>query len=203
LAGKKLRRLGDQGVRTFALFKGGSTGLKVKRDGDRFVVSYSHDGKELTAAKEFAAALPKKLQAGVVAVNTSAEPLTAEFAELRITTGRAPAKPVPALEPKQEPKKLPPFTAIVVGSGAGQVVIRQTGKHEVTTHDPVRGRIRVDNGTLFLEAAAAGNNGARFDVQVKDLARLHIERQRRAITCPAEGCWLNRRSGPTGNSLFW
>jgi regulation of enolase protein 1 (concanavalin A-like superfamily) len=66
-------------------FKGRSTWLKLDRRGDKVTASYSHDGKDWTAAKEITVELPKKIQLGVAAVNTSTKPFKVEFEEFKLT----------------------------------------------------------------------------------------------------------------------
>jgi regulation of enolase protein 1 (concanavalin A-like superfamily) len=44
----------------------------------------SDDGKEWSLVKELRVDFPKKLKAGVAAINTSAEPFKVEFEELKI-----------------------------------------------------------------------------------------------------------------------
>jgi regulation of enolase protein 1 (concanavalin A-like superfamily) len=65
-------------------FKGRSTWLKLERRADKLSASYSHDGKEWTEVKQIDVELPRKVQVGVAAVNTSAKPLAVEFEELSV-----------------------------------------------------------------------------------------------------------------------
>ncbi|HEV3258345.1 MAG TPA: DUF1349 domain-containing protein [Gemmataceae bacterium] len=76
----------DPDATTDDFFKGRSTWLKIERQGDKVIASYSHDGKKWAVAKEIEAALPKKVQVGVAAVNTSTQPFTVEFAESKVAT---------------------------------------------------------------------------------------------------------------------
>jgi regulation of enolase protein 1 (concanavalin A-like superfamily) len=66
-------------------FQGRSTWLRLERRGQKVTASYSHDGKDWTVAKEITVELPKKIQIGVAAVNTSAKPFKAEFEDLKLT----------------------------------------------------------------------------------------------------------------------
>jgi len=66
-------------------FQGRSTWLRLERRGQKVTASYSHDGKDWTAAKEITVELPKKIQIGVSAVNTSTKPFKAEFEDLKLT----------------------------------------------------------------------------------------------------------------------
>jgi hypothetical protein len=65
-------------------FKGRSTWLRLERHGDKVTAFYSHDGQDWTMAKEIMVEFPKRIQAGVAAVNTSKDPFTVEFEEFRV-----------------------------------------------------------------------------------------------------------------------
>jgi regulation of enolase protein 1 (concanavalin A-like superfamily) len=65
-------------------FKGRSTWLKLERRAGKVIASYSHDGKEWTEVKQIDVELPRKVQIGVAAVNTSTKPLTVEFEGLSV-----------------------------------------------------------------------------------------------------------------------
>jgi regulation of enolase protein 1 (concanavalin A-like superfamily) len=65
-------------------FKGRSTWLKVRRDGDTFTTSISHDGKEWTETATLTARLPESVQIGVTAINSSDKPFVVEFEEYGI-----------------------------------------------------------------------------------------------------------------------
>ena len=63
-------------------FKGRSTWLKLERHEGKLSASYSHDGKEWTEVKPIDVELPRKVQVGVAAVNTSKKPMVVVFEEL-------------------------------------------------------------------------------------------------------------------------
>lgn len=65
-------------------FTGGSTWLKARRHGDEITVSISHDGEKWTEVKTFAVDMSDELSAGVAAVNSSNEPFTVSFSEIKI-----------------------------------------------------------------------------------------------------------------------
>ena len=65
-------------------FKGRSTWLKLERREGKLSASYSHDGKEWTEVKQIDVELPRKVQVGVAAVNTSKKPLVVVFEELSV-----------------------------------------------------------------------------------------------------------------------
>jgi regulation of enolase protein 1 (concanavalin A-like superfamily) len=67
-------------------FKDRSTWLRLERNGDKLIASYSHDGKEWTEAKEITVDLPAELSVGVAAINTSEEAFTVEFDEYKVFT---------------------------------------------------------------------------------------------------------------------
>lgn len=73
---------------TDEFFKGRSTYLRLERKGDKVAASYSHDGKEWTAVKEVTVNLPKKVQVGVAAVNSSDKPFTVEFEDFKVAAGK-------------------------------------------------------------------------------------------------------------------
>jgi regulation of enolase protein 1 (concanavalin A-like superfamily) len=58
--------------------------LRLERRGGRIVGSASPDGDRWSSLEPLKAALPKRLKVGVAAVNTSTEPLTAEFDEFEV-----------------------------------------------------------------------------------------------------------------------
>lgn len=66
-------------------FKGKSTWLRLAREGEVVTASYSHDGEKWTQAKRLKTDFAKKLQVGVVVVNTSAKELAVEFDGLTIS----------------------------------------------------------------------------------------------------------------------
>lgn len=67
-------------------FKGKSTWLRLKRVGEVVTASYSQDGKEWTQAEQLKTDLAKRLQVGVVVVNTSAKELAVDFDGLKISS---------------------------------------------------------------------------------------------------------------------
>jgi hypothetical protein len=67
-----------------SFFKGRSTWLKLERRGGKVSASYSHDGKEWTEVKQIDVDLPRKVQVGVAAVNTSTKPFVVRFQELAL-----------------------------------------------------------------------------------------------------------------------
>ena len=67
-------------------FKGRSTYLRLERQGAKVRASLSDDGKEWSFVKELSVDFPQKLQIGVAAVSTSAEPFKVEFEELKIAS---------------------------------------------------------------------------------------------------------------------
>jgi RNA polymerase sigma factor (sigma-70 family) len=67
-------------------FKDRSTWLRLERNGNKLIASYSHDGKEWTEAKEITVDLPAELSVGVAAINTSEEAFTVEFDEYKVFT---------------------------------------------------------------------------------------------------------------------
>jgi hypothetical protein len=68
------------------VFKGRSTWLRLERKGDTVLASYSHDGKQWSEARTVDVNLPKKVQIGVDAVNTSAKDFEVEFTEFKVST---------------------------------------------------------------------------------------------------------------------
>ena len=74
----------DPNVTRASFFKGRSTWLKLERRGGKVSASYSHDGKEWTEVKQIDVDLPRKLQVGVAAVNTSTKPFVVRFQELAL-----------------------------------------------------------------------------------------------------------------------
>ena len=69
-------------------FKGRSTWLKLERRGDKVTAFYSHDGQDWTMAEEIMVEFPRRILAGVDAVNTSKNPFTVEFEEFRVVTSQ-------------------------------------------------------------------------------------------------------------------
>lgn len=67
-------------------FKDRSTWLRLERNGDKLIASYSHDGKEWTEAKEITVNFPAELSVGIAAINTSEEAFTVEFDEYKVFT---------------------------------------------------------------------------------------------------------------------
>lgn len=65
-------------------FQGNSTSFRLERKGNALTASCSHDGKEWVFAKEAEVELPKKVQVGVSAINTSDKPFSMEFDEFTL-----------------------------------------------------------------------------------------------------------------------
>jgi hypothetical protein len=82
------QKVGPPGGGTAAFFKGDSTWFKLDRKGGKVTARYSHDGKEWAVAKEADTELPKKVQIGVAAINSSDAPFTAEFGEFKVEAGK-------------------------------------------------------------------------------------------------------------------
>jgi regulation of enolase protein 1 (concanavalin A-like superfamily) len=58
--------------------------LRLARKGKQVLASASPDGKEWTALKPLESQLPDRVQVGVVAINTSKEPFSVTFSELKL-----------------------------------------------------------------------------------------------------------------------
>jgi len=65
-------------------WKGKSTYLRVKRTGDEFTVSLSHDGFQWLDMESVSAKLPDKIKVGVAAINNSDKPFKVEFSEFKL-----------------------------------------------------------------------------------------------------------------------
>ena len=69
-------------------FKGDSTWLRLERKGTKVTAHHSLDGMAWSAFKELETALPHKVQIGVSVLNTGDTPVTAEFTEFKIESGK-------------------------------------------------------------------------------------------------------------------
>ncbi|MGL6073805.1 MAG: DUF1349 domain-containing protein [Fimbriiglobus sp.] len=75
----------NPGSTTQEFFKGRSTHLRFERKGDKVLAAYSHDGKEWIAVKNGVTVdLPKKVQVGVAAINSSNKKFVVEFEEFKL-----------------------------------------------------------------------------------------------------------------------
>jgi regulation of enolase protein 1 (concanavalin A-like superfamily) len=66
------------------IFPDQSVFLRLERHGGRVVGAVSPDGVRWSLLHSFEVALPERLKVGVVAVNTSTEPLTADFEDFEV-----------------------------------------------------------------------------------------------------------------------
>jgi regulation of enolase protein 1 (concanavalin A-like superfamily) len=64
---------------------GATTWLRLTRRGASFRVAISQDGQRWQVRPPFETTFPTKVQLGVVAINSSADPFTAEFSDWRLT----------------------------------------------------------------------------------------------------------------------
>ena len=65
-------------------FKEKSTWLKYERSGENLTASLSHDGKEWELVKTIPVTIPSAAKLGVLAINSSDKPFTAEFSEFKV-----------------------------------------------------------------------------------------------------------------------
>ncbi|HVX62791.1 MAG TPA: DUF1349 domain-containing protein [Pirellulales bacterium] len=66
-------------------FQGRSTWLKLQRQGNRIIASFSHDGQDWTVAKEFEVEFADEVSVGIAALNTSDDAFTVEFESFKLT----------------------------------------------------------------------------------------------------------------------
>lgn len=69
-------------------FQGRSTWLKLQRQENRIIASFSHDGKEWTVAKEFDVQFGYEVSVGIAALNTSDDAFTVEFESFKLIRDR-------------------------------------------------------------------------------------------------------------------
>ena len=80
----KYRGVNSGPTRADEFFKGRSTWLKLRRQGERVTASFSHDGDEWTVAKEFKVDFPDEVSVGIAALNTSNAAFSVEFEAFEI-----------------------------------------------------------------------------------------------------------------------
>jgi uncharacterized protein (TIGR03067 family) len=79
------KRVNATKTSTDGFFKGSSTWLRVKRDGQKISTAISHDGRAWTETGNLETEFPKKVQVGIAALNGSAREFVVEFADFQIT----------------------------------------------------------------------------------------------------------------------
>jgi len=67
-------------------WKGKSTFLRVKRQGDEFTIGVSHDGNQWLDMDTVTAKLPHKIKVGIAAINNSDKAFTVEFCEFNLAS---------------------------------------------------------------------------------------------------------------------
>lgn len=69
-------------------FKGRSAYLRLTRRGDEVFAAVSNNGLDWTETKSITVQFPRRIKVGVDAINTSRQPFTVEFSELKLIKGK-------------------------------------------------------------------------------------------------------------------